>query len=52
MEALQFLTGHVILKLRYNQIYQMKTTNIVSFSYLDLAKEGLYFNGVLISTII
>ena len=26
MRALEFLTGHVIFKLRYNQIYQMKTT--------------------------
>ena len=25
MRALKFLTGHVIFKLRYNQIYQMKT---------------------------
>ena len=26
MRALEFLTGHVIFKLRYNQIYQLKTT--------------------------
>ena len=26
MRALQFITGHVIFKLRYNQIYQLKTT--------------------------
>jgi hypothetical protein len=26
MRALQFITDHVIFKLRYNQIYQMKTT--------------------------
>ena len=26
MRALQFITDHVIIKLRYNQIYQMKTT--------------------------
>ena len=26
MKALEFITGHVIFKLRYNQIYQMKTT--------------------------
>ena len=25
IRALNFLTGHVIFKLRYNQIYQMKT---------------------------
>ena len=27
MRALEFITGHVIFKLRYNQIYQLKTTN-------------------------
>ena len=28
MRALEFIiTGHVICKLRYNQIYQLKTTN-------------------------
>ena len=26
MRALQFIADHVIFKLRYNQIYQMKTT--------------------------
>ena len=26
MRALKFITGHVIFKLRYNQIYQLKTT--------------------------
>ena len=26
MRAHEFLTGHVIFKLRYNQIYQLKTT--------------------------
>ena len=26
MGALEFITGHVISKLRYDQIYQMKTT--------------------------
>ena len=26
MRALEFITGHVIFKLRYNQIYQLKTT--------------------------
>ena len=28
MRALQFITDHVIFKLRYNQIYQMKTTYV------------------------
>ena len=26
MRALEFITGHVTFKLRYDQIYQMKTT--------------------------
>ena len=26
MRALKFITGHVIFKLRYNEIYQMKIT--------------------------
>ena len=26
MRALEFITGHVIFKLRYNQIYKLKTT--------------------------
>ena len=29
MRALEFITGHVIFKLRYNQIYQLKTTLVV-----------------------
>ena len=28
MRALQFITDHVIFKLRYNQIYQMKTAEV------------------------
>ena len=31
MRALQFITDHVIFKLRYNQIYQMKTTLVFEF---------------------
>ena len=29
MRPLEFITGHVIFKLRYDQIYQMKTTDDV-----------------------
>ena len=29
MKAIEFLTGHVIFKLRYNQIYQLKTTYVL-----------------------
>ena len=33
MRALKFIRGHVIFKLRYNQIYQLKTTyDIFRFS--------------------
>ena len=28
MRAFEFITGHVTFKLRYNQIYQLKTTQI------------------------
>ena len=28
MRALEFITGHVTFKLHYDQIYQMKTTNV------------------------
>ena len=28
MRALEFITGHVIFKLRYNKIYQLKTTHV------------------------
>ena len=28
MRALEIITGHVIFKLRYNQIYQLKTTHL------------------------
>ena len=28
MRALKFITGRVIFKLRYNQIYQLKTTHL------------------------
>ena len=34
MRALEFITGHVIFKLRFNQIYQMKTTKSLSLIYL------------------
>ena len=34
MRALEFITGHVIFKLCYNQIYQLKTTN-KDFVYLS-----------------
>ena len=37
MRALKFITGHVIFKLRYNQIYQMKTT-IVNFVLFSVTK--------------
>ena len=30
MRALKSITGHVIFKLRYNQIYQLKTTHLMA----------------------
>ena len=29
MRALEFITGHVIFKVRCNQIYQLKTTMVI-----------------------
>ena len=29
MTAFEFMTSHVIFKLHYNQIYQLKTTNVL-----------------------
>ena len=40
MRALEFIRGHVIFKLRYNQIYQLKTTlMILSLKPLFWAKK-------------
>ena len=33
MRALEFIRGHVIFKLRYNQIYQLKTTLVLIWTY-------------------
>ena len=35
MRALQFITDHVIINLRYNQIYQIKTTIIFDTIYTN-----------------
>ena len=48
MSALQFITGHVIFKLCYDQIYQMKTTiNLKEFnwtSYMNSPKQAKWGN--------
>jgi hypothetical protein len=38
MRALEFITGHVIFKLCYNQIYQLKTTSMATAPHNG--KEG------------
>ena len=38
MRALKFITGHVIFKLCYNQIYQLKTTIISIDTVLSVNK--------------
>ena len=38
MRPLEFITGHVIFKLRYDQIYQMKTTLIPSKIFFGFNK--------------
>ena len=40
MRALGFITGHVIFKLRYNHIYQLKTTMIVEYDALQNADKA------------
>ena len=49
MRALEFITGHVIFKLRYNQIYQLKPTpsNIINSEqpkYENSTTEKVYMN--------
>ena len=49
MGALEFITGHVIFKLRYNQIYQLKPTpsNIINSEqpkYENSTTEKVYMN--------
>ena len=39
MRALEFITGHVIFKLRYNQIYQLKTTIALLDNFLVFKKN-------------
>ena len=39
MRALEFITGHVIFKLRYNQIYQLKTTHKVKNLWIKSLKS-------------
>ena len=42
MRALKFITGHVIFKLPYDQIYQMKTT----FDHLPPSVDIFYLINV------
>jgi hypothetical protein len=52
MRALEFITGHVTFKLCYNQIYQLKTTNvpvelrirILETSFYILVHISIYIN--------
>ena len=39
MRALQFITDHVIFKLRYDQIYQMKTTQETYECVMEIMKR-------------
>ena len=40
MRALQFIRYHVIFKLRYNQIYQLKTTHMVKNLWIKSLKSN------------
>ena len=39
MRALEFIRGHVIFKLRYDQIYQMKTTQETYECVMEIMKR-------------
>ena len=39
MRALKFITGHVIFKLRCNQIYQLKTTYVLKKWLVVVCKQ-------------
>ena len=45
MRALELITGHVTFKLRYNQIYQMKTTfmYLTWFKFFQLKKKKIAY---------
>ena len=47
MRALKFITGHVIFKLRYNEIYQLKTTHIWDSYHSDFKKTDHFLNETL-----
>ena len=47
MRALEFIRGHVIFKLRYGQIYQMKTTNKTLKIPIFRLTSGLSRDGIL-----
>jgi hypothetical protein len=38
MRALEFIPGHVTFKLRYNQIYQMKTTHYATEGHNSVSR--------------
>ena len=38
------LISHVIFKLHYNQIYQLKTTNELHSTYLEQKKKLIFFD--------
>ena len=46
MRALEFITGHVIFKLRYDQIYEMKTTHI--FLWIQVEREIVRWSSLVV----
>ena len=43
MRALESIRGHVIFKLRYGQIFQMKTTDVISNLLFDQVNGGMKY---------
>ena len=44
MSALEYITDHVIFKLHYNQIYQLKTT--IAWHLKKFKAQSFFTNGV------
>ena len=47
MRALKFIRGHVIFKLRYNEIYQMKPPQVDIKMLSNVLKDSLLYSYTL-----
>ena len=46
MRALEFITGHVIFKLSYNQIYQLTLTNVCYETPQKKGQQALHLYSI------